>query len=129
MIESIGGALPPPVAGKSVNIKLSRGKVCFTPPRGKRCIPLKDPVQIPVGSTIDTRNGRVTLISASDRSGAVQDAWFYEGVFKVAQTGRSEPDHRAVAGRGQAELPEREDRDRSPEAQAEVAQAVGRRQG
>ncbi len=71
MIESIGGVLPPPVAGKSVNIKLSRGKVCFTPPRGKRCIPLKDPVQIPVGSTIDTRKGRVTLISAADRSGAV----------------------------------------------------------
>ena len=91
VIESIGGALPPPVAGKSVNIKLSRGKVCFTPPRGKRCIALKDPVQIPVGSTIDTRNGRVTLISASNRGGAVQDAWFYEGVFKVGQTGGASP--------------------------------------
>jgi hypothetical protein len=91
VIESVNGVLPPPVAGKSVNIRLSRGKVCFTPPRGKRCVALGEPVQIPVGSTIDTTKGRVTLISAADRRGMVQDAWFYEGVFKVSQTAGSSP--------------------------------------
>ena len=91
VIHAINGVIPPPVAGKSVNIKLSRGRVCFTPPRVKRCIPLTDPVQIPVGSKIDTRRGRVTLISAANNRGGVQDAWFYEGIFRVSQTRGSAP--------------------------------------
>jgi hypothetical protein len=91
VIHSINGALPPPVAGKTMNIKLLRGKVCFTPPKVKRCIPLDDPVQIPVGSLIDTTNGRVTLISAADKGGKEQSAWFYDGIFKISQTAGSKP--------------------------------------
>jgi hypothetical protein len=91
VIRAVNGVLPPPVPGKSVNIRRSRGKVCFKPPRSKRCIPLTEPVQIPVGSTIDTTKGRVTLISAADRGGTEQDAWFYQGIFIVRQTGGSKP--------------------------------------
>ena len=89
--HAVNGQLPPPVAGRTINLRLSRGKVCFTPPKVKRCIPLTDPVQIPVGSKIDTRKGRVTLISAADRKGAEQDAWFYQGIFKVSQTRGAKP--------------------------------------
>jgi hypothetical protein len=79
------GVLPPPEPGKSINISLRKGKVCYTPPKAKKCIPLTGPVQIPVGSLIDTTKGEINLISAADEDGGVQNAWFYSGVFKVGQ--------------------------------------------
>ncbi|HWK29715.1 MAG TPA: hypothetical protein VNS09_24325 [Solirubrobacter sp.] len=86
-----GGTLPPPVPGKAVNVRLLKGKVCFTPPKTKKCIPLKDPVQIPLGSLIDTTKGRIALVSAADKDGTVQSAWFYSGIFKIGQTKGSSP--------------------------------------
>lgn len=83
--------LPPPVAGKTVNIKRASGVVKYKVPGSKTFVTLKDPVQVPMGTTFDTLKGRVTLFSAADRTGGVQDAWFYEGVFKVSQTGGSKP--------------------------------------
>ena len=77
--------LPPPQPGKSININLRKGKVCYTPPKTKKCIPLTEPVQIPVGSVIDTTKGEINLVSAADKGGAVQNAWFYSGIFKVGQ--------------------------------------------
>jgi hypothetical protein len=85
VIHAQGGVLPPPVPGKSVNIKLLRGKVCFTPPKTKKCISLDEPVQIPVGSIVDTTKGRIALTSAADKGGTVQSAWFYDGIFKIGQ--------------------------------------------
>jgi hypothetical protein len=79
------------VAGKTVNIALASGRVCFTPPKVRRCIPLTDAVQIPVGSKIDTRKGRVRLTSAADRQGTPQSAWFYQGIFKISQTRGASP--------------------------------------
>ena len=80
-----GGVLPPPQPGKTININLRKGKVCYTPPKTKKCIPLTDPVQIPVGSLIDTTKGEINLVSAADKGGGVQNAWFYSGIFKVGQ--------------------------------------------
>jgi hypothetical protein len=80
-----GGVLPPPQPGKSVNINLRRGKVCYTPPKTKKCLPLTGPVQIPIGSLIDTTKGEINLVSAADKGGGVQNAWFYSGIFKVGQ--------------------------------------------
>jgi hypothetical protein len=85
------GVLPPPVTGKSVNIKLLRGTVCYTPPKSNKCIPLTGPVQIPVGSLIDTTKGRIGLTSTSNGAGGVQSAWFYSGILKVGQTKGSAP--------------------------------------
>jgi len=85
------GVLPPPETGKSVNIKLLRGKVCYTPPKAKKCIPLEGPVQIPVGSLIDTTKGRIALTSTADGSGGTQSAWFYSGIFKIGQTKGAAP--------------------------------------
>jgi hypothetical protein len=80
-----GGVLPPPQPGKTININLRKGKVCYTPPKSKKCIPLTDPVQIPIGSLIDTTKGEINLVSAADKGGGVQNAWFYSGIFKVGQ--------------------------------------------
>jgi len=85
IVAGIQGVLPPPVAGKSINISLRKGKVCYTPPKAKKCYRLTRPVQLPLGSLIDTTKGEINLISAADKAGAVQNAWFYSGVFKVGQ--------------------------------------------
>ena len=91
VIHQVAGVLPPPVAGKTVNIKLLRGSVCFTPPKSKKCIKLTDSVQIPIKSIIDTTKGRINLTTAADLKGTVQSAWFYDGIFKMSQTKGSNP--------------------------------------
>jgi hypothetical protein len=83
--------LPPPEAGKTVNVSVRAGRVFVRIPPSRRFVALTDARQIPVGATIDTRRGRVNLVSAADRQGTQQLAWFYEGVFKVGQTGGSQP--------------------------------------
>jgi hypothetical protein len=83
--------LPPPVAGKTVNIGVRKGRIFVKIPPSKKFVELKDPMQIPVGATIDARKGRVNLISAADRQGTPQLAWFYDGVFTIGQTGGSKP--------------------------------------
>jgi hypothetical protein len=84
-------ALPPPVAGKSVNLKRASGKVLYKLPGSNKFVALTADVQVPVGTTLDTVNGRVTLTSASDLKGGTNHAWFYEGVFKVGQTKSAKP--------------------------------------
>ena len=82
---------PPPVAGKSVNLKVKAGVVRFKVPGGSRFVTLTTPVQVPLGTVIDTTLGRVTLTSAADAAGGTQHAWFYRGVFAVGQTTGAAP--------------------------------------
>jgi hypothetical protein len=91
VIHSQGGVLPPPVAGKSVNVKLRKGRVFYKAPRSNKFVELKEPVQVPVGTIFDTIKGNISLTSAADGKGAVQNAWFYSGIFKVTQTKGSKP--------------------------------------
>ncbi|MGZ8633491.1 MAG: hypothetical protein ACXWZZ_06500 [Solirubrobacteraceae bacterium] len=79
-------ALPPPVAGKTVNAQVIAGEVRFKLPGTSAFVALTDPQQLPIGTTFDTTAGRVTLTSASDTKGATQHAWFYEGTFTLGQT-------------------------------------------
>jgi hypothetical protein len=83
--------LPPPEPGKTVNVSVRAGRVFVRIPPSRRFVELKDARQIPVGATIDTRRGRVNLVSAADRQGTTQLAWFYSGIFKVGQSGGSQP--------------------------------------
>jgi hypothetical protein len=83
--------LPPPVPGRTVNISVRQGIVTVRIPPSRRFVRLTDARQIPVGATIDTRRGRVNLVSAADRSGTTQLAWFYSGIFRIGQTGGSRP--------------------------------------
>lgn len=82
--------LPPPVAGKTVNVAVSQGTILVQVPPSKTYTPLKGGMQIPVGAVIDARKGRVTLESIGP-DGKPQRATFYGGIFKVSQTRGAKP--------------------------------------
>ena len=42
-------------------------------------------IQVPIGTIIDTTQGRVRLVSASDNNGGTRTAEFWDGVFEVQQ--------------------------------------------
>jgi hypothetical protein len=86
----------PPVPGKSVVVKVVSGDVfikfpagkgprAVTPPAG--FVPLKGAANIPIGSQLDTANGRVALTSAADTGAKkTQKSDFYDGIFQVKQS-------------------------------------------
>jgi hypothetical protein len=86
---------PPPVPGKSVVVKVVSGQVFIKYPPGyvpratgpaKGFVPFAGAANIPVGSQIDTKKGRVALTSAADTGGAkTQTSDFYQGIFQVKQ--------------------------------------------
>jgi CSLREA domain-containing protein len=78
--------LPPPEAGKTVNVSEARGRVRVKLPGSDEFFELEDAQQVPVGSTFDTSKGRVNLQAAGS-----QRAWFYQGVFKLGQTRGAKP--------------------------------------
>jgi hypothetical protein len=75
----------PPVAGKSVVVRVVSGIVRIKRP-GQGYVTLTDPANIPVGSLVDTRKGRVALTSAADTANKPQTAEFYDGIFQVKQS-------------------------------------------
>ncbi len=82
---SQGGVLPPPEVGKNVNAGVRQGRVFYRVPPSKKYIELKDGKQLPVGAIFDTTRGRVNL-TVADGKGGTSLAWFYDGIFKVAQS-------------------------------------------
>jgi hypothetical protein len=62
------------------------GTVEVCPPR-QRCRTLRAGETIPMGSTVDTRKGRVRLTSLPSAGGTPQTAEFYDGLFRVTQKG------------------------------------------
>jgi hypothetical protein len=97
---SVGPFTPPPVAGKSVVAEVVRGTVLIQVPSGKRIRRsarkstvargakfrrYRGRANIPVGSILDTRRGRVAITSAADLHGATQSGQFYDGVFRIKQ--------------------------------------------
>ena len=83
--------LPPPNAGKSVNAVPKSGTVKIKVKGTNKFVELDEGQQIPVGSVIDTRKGRVTLVAASNKSGGTATADFFDGIFKVGQTKGAKP--------------------------------------
>jgi CSLREA domain-containing protein len=77
--------LPPPVAGESVNVE-PEGPVKIKLPGSDDFVELTDGQQIPVGTVVDVRKGRVTLTAAGGG-----DALFYAGIFKIAQGKGAKP--------------------------------------
>jgi hypothetical protein len=86
----------PPVPGKSVQVRVVSGDVYIKLPKGgsaraagpgKGFVPLKGAANIPMGSQLDTEDGRIALTSAADTGAVkVQTADFYQGIFEVKQT-------------------------------------------
>jgi dipeptidyl aminopeptidase/acylaminoacyl peptidase len=104
--DESNGALRPN-AGENVVVRVVRGKVFIRYPRGKGPSPfgatgnartaqirrgpqagfvaLLGAARVPVGSTVDTEEGRIRLTSAADLRRRTQRAEFYDGVFGIYQ--------------------------------------------
>jgi hypothetical protein len=82
--------LPTPVAGKTVNVAPVSGKVTIKRPGSNRFLTLTAGAQIPVGSSIDTRTGRISITAAQGK-GKTATADFFDGLFKLTQTKGSKP--------------------------------------
>jgi FG-GAP-like repeat len=80
--------LPAPVAGKTVNVEAVSGKVRIKRPGSNRFVTLTGEAQIPVGSSIDTRSGRIS-ITAAQGGGRTASSDFFDGLFKLTQARRS----------------------------------------
>jgi len=84
-----GPVVPPPVLGETVNLAAVRGKVRVAAPGSKRFLSLTGGTQIPVGSVVDTRRGKVRLTSAVNKRGKTQTGRFSGGLFKLRQAPRA----------------------------------------
>jgi hypothetical protein len=104
------GQLDPPTRGETANAEPRAGTVFFKPPAGAAArpryrwmrqleargagidvprgfLPLTGPQQIPIGSTLDTRQGTVGLTLARDRGGSsTQTGDFSRGMFGLRQS-------------------------------------------
>ena len=78
--------LPPPEPGKSVNALPKSGTVKYKVPGSNRFVELEHGEQVPLGTVVDARKGRLTLVAASNRSGGTVRSDFYAGRFKIGQT-------------------------------------------
>jgi hypothetical protein len=96
-VDVVWTAPPPPVPGKSVVVKVVSGTVFVkyppgyvpraagAPPAG--FVPFKGGANLPVGTQLDTTQGRVALTSAADTGGAkTQTSDFYAGIFQIKQS-------------------------------------------
>jgi hypothetical protein len=102
------------VVAKTVRLRVKSGHVFILYPRGRGptpfsaasrlarataihpgpapgFVPLKGASTVPIGSTVDTEEGTVTLTSAADLKGRTQRAEFYSGIFRVRQEKSSKP--------------------------------------
>ena len=82
------GGLPDPVFHRNVNALPKSGTVKVKLPGRRRFRVLREDEQIPLGTTVDTRRGRVTIVAAA---GGDQQADFYDGLFKLSQTKGKNP--------------------------------------
>jgi CSLREA domain-containing protein len=80
--------LPPPQPGKNVNALPKTGTVRVKLPGSDTFVLLDEDRQIPLGTIVDVRNGRVTIVAAA---GNGQTADFYDGLFKLSQTKGMKP--------------------------------------
>jgi hypothetical protein len=78
--------VPAPEQGRSVVVAAARGTVRVRRPGEPRFVPLATAGRrIPVGSVLDARRGRVQLVSAVGRQGAVQAGVFWGSRFRATQ--------------------------------------------
>jgi hypothetical protein len=78
-----------PVLGSTVGAAPESGSIEVQAPGATDFKPLPDGASIPVGSTVDARQGSVKLVTAVGDKGAVQTATFKGAVFQVKQSDKS----------------------------------------
>jgi hypothetical protein len=100
-----GGLPPPPLAGRTVVYRLVSGQVFIRYPAGQEppfagsgtassaaraaqtgFIPFRGAANVPLGSTVDTRRGRIAVTAAADLRGRTQRADFFAGIFTLRQS-------------------------------------------
>jgi streptogramin lyase len=81
-------APPPPVLGTTANAQAVRGLVKVRAPGAASFVTLGSGgvTQIPVGSLVDTRKGKVSLTLVKDSAGGTQTGTFNGGQFKLKQS-------------------------------------------
>jgi streptogramin lyase len=86
-VDSPAATVPvaPPVLGESVNLHPLSGSVRVKAPGARTFHALGAGAQLPVGTTVDTRAGRIVLQSARDARGRTQNGTFWGGVFQIRQ--------------------------------------------
>ena len=75
-----------PVVNRTIVVGPARGTVKVKVPGSKRYVELDSTIGIPVGSSVDTRRGRVTLTSIPKAGAPPQTAVFFDGLFRVTQS-------------------------------------------
>jgi hypothetical protein len=84
VLGSTSSALPAPVLGVSANLVPLSGKVFVKLHGSNRFVALRGAIQVPFGTIIDARHGKVSLTTAR-RGGGTQKVTFYEGMFRISQ--------------------------------------------
>jgi YVTN family beta-propeller protein len=84
-IGSASTLLPPPVLGKSVDVAPVSGVVLLKQPGKKAFTRLRAGERVPVGSTLDTTAGVVSLTAALNARGKTTTGRFYAGEFRLTQ--------------------------------------------
>ena len=77
---------PLPSLGRTVVVSAASGTVLIKQRGQAKFTPLGHSAVIPVGSSVDTQRGVVTLVSAADSRGTIQAMNFSTGVFSVGQS-------------------------------------------
>jgi PKD domain-containing protein len=81
-------AEPVPDLGETLVAEPQSGTIRVRLRGAKRFRPLGTITELPLGSTLDTRRGRVTVSTVRDRRNRVQEGVFHSGVFTVRQRAR-----------------------------------------
>jgi hypothetical protein len=84
VLSSHESKLPPPKLGISGNLYPVSGTVRVKLPGSKKFILLSEALQVPFGTIVDAREGKVTLTTEGPH-GQLQSMSFYEGEFKITQ--------------------------------------------
>jgi hypothetical protein len=80
---------PIPVAKKSVVGTEISGRVLVRLPGTKKFVDLTTVTSLPLGTVVNATAGRISITAAANNKGATQTAVFYDGIFKLGQTGPS----------------------------------------
>ena len=77
---------PPPVLGQRATASAATGTVLVKVPGSGQFTPLGSGTSVPIGSTVDTSRGKVSLSFAQNSTGATQTGTFSKGQFVIKQS-------------------------------------------
>jgi hypothetical protein len=84
VLSSKTTTLPPPTLAVNCNLVPLSGRVLVKLPGSKKFILLTGAIQVPMGTIVDARHGKLTLTTARPHGGT-QTVTFYEGMFRITQ--------------------------------------------